>query len=173
LAHYTIYRDTLPQFQPQPEKIIATVGKEDHGYFDGDLNRPADEYYYCITATDRDDAESGVWNWVNTLIINEVDDRITTGLPQTPKLEQNYPNPFNRTTVIRYTLSSRCEVSLSIYNILGKRIRTLENISKAAGKYEINWDGLDDFGQPVSSGIYFYQLKTGSFCEERKMILLK
>ncbi len=94
-------------------------------------------------------------------------------LPDVFRLEQNYPNPFNPATTITFTLPSRAEVSLDIYDILGRKIRTLAGESMEAGEHTINWDGQDNSGHPAASGIYFYRLKTGNFIASRKMLLLK
>ena len=84
------------------------------------------------------------------------------------KLEQNYPNPFNSTTTIIYEIPELSFVTLRIYDILGNEITTLINEEKGLGNYQIEFDG-----SVLSSGIYFYQLKTGSFLETKKMILIK
>ncbi len=88
-------------------------------------------------------------------------------------LFQNYPNPFNPQTVIRYALSKGCNVEITIFNILGQKVRGLINEYRSAGAHEILWDGKDDLGKELSSGIYFYRLKTDEFTESKKMILLK
>ena len=94
-------------------------------------------------------------------------------LPYVYSLEQNFPNPFNPSTTIEYNIKSRTNVQLAIFNLLGQKIRTLIDDNQQTGKYAIEWDGADDTGQPVASGIYFYQLKTVNLFESRKMILLK
>ena len=88
-------------------------------------------------------------------------------------LENNYPNPFNPSTVINFTLPEEMKISLSIYNISGRYIKTIINGSKRAGRSSVVWDGLDRSGNRVSSGIYFYELRTDDFVSSKKMILLK
>jgi len=88
-------------------------------------------------------------------------------------LEPNYPNPFNATTVISYSLSAPCRVSLEIYDILGRRIRTLVNRAQTVGKHEAIWDGLDAQGHALASGMYFIRIVAGDFQETRKMVLMK
>jgi len=89
-------------------------------------------------------------------------------------LLQNYPNPFNASTAIRYQISVTKYMILSIYDLLGRKVRTLVNKTETAGNHSIVWDGKDDSGQPVSSGIYFYKLKCkGSFEIGKKMLFLK
>jgi len=88
-------------------------------------------------------------------------------------LFQNYPNPFNSSTVIKYELKEDCHVNLSIYNLLGQKVKTLENGVRSKGHHSISWDGKDDSGREVSSGIYFYQLIGGDYKETRKLVLVK
>ena len=94
-------------------------------------------------------------------------------IPKSFVLSQNYPNPFNPNTTIEYSLPSRCEVSITVYNLLGKRVKTLLETSQPAGRYKTEWDGTDNNNQPVASGLYFYQIKAGDFIESKKMLLLK
>ena len=88
-------------------------------------------------------------------------------------LSQNYPNPFNPVTNIRYNLPSYTNVRLTIYNILGQKIRTVVDSGQPAGEYEVQWNGLSDSGSPVSSGIYLYIIETSEFTQMKKMVLLK
>jgi photosystem II stability/assembly factor-like uncharacterized protein len=97
----------------------------------------------------------------------------TPSLTSTFKLYQNYPNPFNPTTRIDYEIPQSGFVSLIIYDLLGKEVRIILNEEKQPGSYSVTWDGNNEYGQKVSSGIYFYQLKVGSFFKTLKMILLK
>ncbi|MEJ2493779.1 MAG: lamin tail domain-containing protein, partial [Ignavibacteriaceae bacterium] len=97
----------------------------------------------------------------------------STNLPSEFELEQNYPNPFNPSTTIRYSLKTPSYVKLYIYNLLGQRIRTLEETYKNAGRYAFIWDGKDDNNNAVSSGVYIYTLRTEQFNKQRKMILLR
>ncbi|MBK9099547.1 MAG: T9SS type A sorting domain-containing protein [bacterium] len=89
-------------------------------------------------------------------------------IPSTYSLSQNYPNPFNPTTKIQYSIREKQFVTLVIYDILGSKVVTLVNEEKTAGKYEVEFDGIT-----LPSGVYFYQLKAGSFVETKKMLLLK
>ena len=97
----------------------------------------------------------------------------TEPLPEEFTLQQNYPNPFNPETVIRYQLPQDSEVKLSIYNVLGQKIRTLVNANKEAGYYDATWDGRDNAGQQVASGVYLYRLRAGEFTEVKKLMLLR
>ena len=88
-------------------------------------------------------------------------------------LAQNFPNPFNPETTIKYSLADDAQVQLRIYNLVGQVVRTLVQERQAAGRYAIRWDGRDDRGLTVSSGIYFYQIAAGKFKDVRKLMLLK
>ncbi|MFC2084234.1 M20/M25/M40 family metallo-hydrolase [Bacteroidota bacterium] len=94
-------------------------------------------------------------------------------LPETFDLFQNYPNPFNPSTTIEFQIPKENNVSLKIYNIIGEEIRTLLNEYKKPGYYRVNWNGYDNKGKEVSTGIYFYKLNAGSFSKSQKMILLR
>ena len=109
------------------------------------------------------------WNW------SKVEETEGTSVPHAFQLSQNYPNPFNPTTIIHYSISSNqpTQACISIYNILGQRVRTLVDETKRAGNYEAIWDGKDDKEKEVASGIYFYQLTAGKYSESKKMLLLK
>ena len=93
--------------------------------------------------------------------------------PNSFVLEQNYPNPFNPETTISFQLAKNSKINLTIYNMEGKLIKRLESGLRDAGSYEIKWNGLDERGQQVTSGVYFYRLDTGEFSDMKKMILIK
>ena len=89
-------------------------------------------------------------------------------------LLQNFPNPFNPDTTIGYELAESADVTLQIYNVVGQVVRTLVAAEpQSVGRYQVRWDGMDDRGTPVSSGIYFYQISAGKFQDVRKLMLLK
>jgi cyclomaltodextrinase len=100
------------------------------------------------------------------------------GQPQVPisfSLEQNYPNPFNPTTTIQFSLAGNGSllVKLEVYNIMGQKVKTILDESRAPGFYRVLWDGRNDFGRQVASGMYFYKLQSRDFVQTKKMILLK
>jgi hypothetical protein len=94
-------------------------------------------------------------------------------LPAQPALAQNYPNPFNPSTVIPFSVPQRQEVKLSIYDVLGQRVRTLVSGSLVPGFHTAVWDGRDELERPVAAGLYFCQLELGAFRQTRKMVLVK
>jgi hypothetical protein len=94
-------------------------------------------------------------------------------LPQVAQLLPNFPNPFNPSTEIRFAIPTARDVKLRIYNQLGQTIRTLADNRMKAGNYALKWDGTDNQGLTVASGVYFYSLEAGEFSQIRKMTLLK
>jgi hypothetical protein len=94
-------------------------------------------------------------------------------LPRRFEVSQNYPNPFNPVTAIHYELPRASEVSLSVYNLLGQKVRTLVSGYQAAGRYNVEWQGNNDSGIPVSSGVYIYRFEAGDYQRTLKMILMK
>jgi hypothetical protein len=100
-------------------------------------------------------------------------DEFETGLPTAYALKQNYPNPFNPTTTIAYDLPRNSDVTFNIYSVTGQLVRTLNQGSVTAGRHSVVWDGKDFNGNQLASGIYFYQIKAGSFNKTMKMMLVK
>jgi hypothetical protein len=104
---------------------------------------------------------------------NDIPDPTPAGPALKNGLSQNYPNPFNPQTTIAFSIKDRGAVSLKVYNVNGELVRTLANENRSAGSYTLTWDGHNDAGQPVSSGVYFYKLVTNNFSQTKKMVLLK
>lgn len=94
-------------------------------------------------------------------------------LPSKFKLEQNYPNPFNPETKIEYVVSRKQNVELMIYDVLGKEITTLINEVKESGRHSVVWDGKNEFGNTLPSGVFIYKIKAGEFTQVKKIILLR
>jgi hypothetical protein len=88
-------------------------------------------------------------------------------------LNGNYPNPFNPTTTIAFSLASPSFVSLEVFNVKGEKVRTLVNGTLEASDHNVTWNGNDDSGKPVASGVYFYKMKADNFMQTKKMILMK
>jgi len=101
------------------------------------------------------------------------EEREEVPIPTVFSLAQNYPNPFNTTTEIKYGLPVESDVNLTIYNLIGQKVKTLVNEPQTAGYKVARWDGRNEKALEVSSGIYFYRLQAGSYTEIRKMVLLK
>ncbi|MBL7960547.1 fibronectin type III domain-containing protein, partial [bacterium] len=94
-------------------------------------------------------------------------------LPQTFALHQNYPNPFNPTTRIAFDVAQSGNVKIKIYNVLGQEVATVVNRYYETGRYNIEWNGRDDMGRQLSSGVYIYRLETGKVSRVKKMLLVK
>ena len=94
-------------------------------------------------------------------------------LPKTFALHQNYPNPFNPVTTLRYDLPEKSLVNITIYDLLGRQVTTLINQTQDAGYKSVIWDATNDYGKPVSAGIYLYQIHAGQYISTKKMVLLK
>jgi hypothetical protein len=106
-------------------------------------------------------------------ITTTVDEQWNNLIPDQNELFQNYPNPFNSNTIIFYQVKDAAPVNLEVYDILGNKIRSLVNENKLAGYYSESWDGKDNSGHQVPSGIYFYTLKTKNYNRTKKLVLLK
>jgi len=94
-------------------------------------------------------------------------------VPNDITLAQNYPNPFNPTTTIEFTLQRAGEVNVAVFNMIGQKVKTLVNKKMTNGSHHVVWNGLDESGQRVASGVYYYRLDTKDFSTTRKMVLLK
>ena len=88
-------------------------------------------------------------------------------------LEQNYPNPFNGHTTLAYTIARKCAVEMRIFDTAGRQIRTLEDRDRDPGRHIVTWNGKDDAGRPVTSGVYFCRIKAGKFRQTRKIVYLR
>ena len=117
---------------------------------------------YDITIVAGDEA------YVNDMIMN-----ILEAIPAEYSLSQNYPNPFNPTTKIDFTLPRSDDVNITIYNLVGQQIKVLVNSNLEYGYHTVTWNGLDQLGRPVASGVYFSELRTRNFRQTKKMLLLK
>jgi len=93
--------------------------------------------------------------------------------PKSTTLAQNFPNPFNPSTTIKFDLKEKGPVTLKVYNVAGQLVRTLVEGVRDAASYSIAWDGRNDAGSTVASGIYFYKMETKDFSQTRKMVLLR
>ena len=107
------------------------------------------------------------------VIRDQLDAKIETILPERFTLYQNYPNPFNPLTILRYDLPENSLVDITIYDIYGREVKTLINQTQDAGYKSVTWDATNDYGKPVSAGIYLYQIQAGDYISSKKMVLLK
>jgi hypothetical protein len=88
-------------------------------------------------------------------------------------LSQNYPNPFNPVTALRYDLPEDAMVNITIYDMMGRIVKTMVNAQQNAGYKSVIWDATNNAGQPVSAGLYLYTIQAGAFRQTKKMVMLK
>ena len=100
-------------------------------------------------------------------------EKVLFGILSNFHLSQNYPNPFNPETEINFQILNEERVTLVIYNLLGQKIRTLIDTQMATGYHTIKWDGRNNVGNTVVSGIYLYVIQTGKFFDVKKMVLMQ
>lgn len=151
-------------------KLFADIGfvkgngtaVEPQHYLYTDVDVPEGVHYYRIKQIDFD----GSFKFSAAI-------EITIALPATARLYQNYPNPFNSSTEITYHLPASGHVELIIYDTIGHQVCRLVDTFQMKGKYTVKWDASDFIGKEVGSGIYYYKIESGSFCEFRKMMLIK
>jgi len=97
----------------------------------------------------------------------------TDEIPATAILQNNFPNPFTESTLIRYSLGRPGTIALSVFDAYGRLVRLLDAGHKSVGTGEVEWDGRDDFGSPVASGVYFYRLEAGGVVRTGEMLLIR
>ena len=160
-GYHRIYRHDTDSGDPAME--FTTV---DTFYVD---NAAEGNYEYWITAVDLNGNES------DPSIIVTVTLAIDNGLavPIEFALQQNYPNPFNPSTQIQYALPTDANVTIAIYDLMGRQIRTLVNQQVTAGYHSTLWNATNNMGSPVSAGVYIYTITANDFRDVKKMILLK
>ena len=133
----------------------TTTEPRSYSYTDQPIN--CGKFYYRLKQVDYD----GSFEYSDVVEVN-------LNVPTEFSLQQNYPNPFNPSTKIKFSILKTSKVTIKIYDILGNEIETLVNEEKPTGTYEITW-----YAENLTSGVYFYQLRTGEFLETKKMILIK
>jgi hypothetical protein len=132
---------------------------------------PGQTYAYTVKAVyTNPTGESGPSNAVNSAIVGN-DDQIV--LPAITALTGNTPNPFNPSTTISYSLKADSPVVIEIYNQKGQLVRSFQSSFTKAGYHHLTWDGTDERGSKVSSGVYLYKMLAGSYSSSKKMILMK
>ncbi len=140
-----------------------------------ELNGLSAGAYYWKVKSNSSDGQSSSYSGIGSFnIINSPLAVNTEAIPEVFELKQNYPNPFNPTTVINFSLPAASQISLKIFDILGREIKTLISDYKERGNYSIQWDGKDDNGNIVQSGTYFYRLISGDKASAvKKLIFIK
>lgn len=174
-AYYTTETgdgEIIFQYKKVEESGSCTIGIENHTENVGILYL-FDEYYSATANEIMNETAIKFTTKKPNVVSTEENNNTELIKPDFYNLAQNYPNPFNPTTRINYALSKPGYVTLKIYRIDGQLVRTLQDAYQNAGNYTKIWDGKNESGSFVSSGIYFYRLKADEFSETKKMILLK
>ena len=138
-------------------------------------NFPTGEFWASIQFETNDPANPIYYVPIHVLVDSVLLDltAVNTGVPAKFKLAQNWPNPFNPTTTINYYIPEIARVELAIYNVLGQKVKTLVNRLQQPKTYRIEWDGTNDQGHAVASGIYIYRLQAGKNIATKKLILMR
>jgi hypothetical protein len=166
LDHYAVYRGPAEGFEASPANLLAVVA--DTMYTDGEWSAD-DDLWYKVTAIDVHGNESAC----ASLDPEDITGVSAGNVPSASFLAQNFPNPFNPSTTIVFGLKERGFVSLRIYDAAGRLVRVLVEKDFDAGIHEEHWDGLDERGAPLASGVYFCSLKSRSFAVRKKMVILR
>ncbi len=164
VAQYAIYADAASGFFPSASNFLTFVAAPMSSYVLG----PGSGLYYKVNAVDADGYAGGY--------SNEATNPPPTGTEPVvyrTRLFQNTPNPFNPVTEIRFELAGTSDVDITVFDAAGRLVRVLERATRPAGVHGVRWDGRNDAGAPVSSGVYFYKMTTTGFEQTRKMVLLK
>ncbi len=167
VASYAVYGDEAQDFIPSLTNFVTLVAGTDSSVA---LALPPDSLYYRISAVDADGYAGG---YSAPAFFSPV-----TGIGDRPAgyafaLHQNVPNPFNPATRIAYELPERMAVSLRVYDVDGRLVRSLVEKVEGPGLFSVAWEGRNDAGEPVASGVYFYRLVAGPRAETKKMVFLK
>ena len=165
---YVIERATDSLFTADVEEFTST----ENSFTDNSLEAEI-EYYYRVSAVCCGGNSISFFSDIVSAMLTVMGTDLTASIPDAYSLQQNYPNPFNPTTKIRYGLKENTYVSINIYNLMGKHIRSYINTVQDAGYQTILWNATDASGQPVPAGMYIYSITAGDFRQTRKMILLK
>lgn len=158
------------EIQRKTDKDFATIGfvkgngttTTAHNYKFVDKQLQPGNYFYRLKQLDY----NGKYYYSQVIEV-----QVVQGLKYA--LLQNYPNPFNPETAIKYAIPQDGKVTIKIYSVTGKEVATLVNKDMVAGTYEVKWNGKDDFGNNVTTGVYFVKLSSGNFVETKKMLYLK
>jgi len=161
-----IYDTTVTTLPLTYQEIVENV-------FEGMPNERA-TVRFTVSATDGIDTVK-VTGDDRVLFVNRYEylSTVSEGIPNEFALHENYPNPFNPTTTLRFDLPEVSDATVTIYNMLGQKVRTFNMNDTPAGYHSIKWDATNDYGDPVGAGVYLYQLRANQFVKTKKMVLLK
>jgi len=166
-GYYILWKSQDPEFDPQTTDYLAEL--IDTVYIDTEV-QPGIHYYYRLAAVDYNG---------NMSPVSQVLDLHTTGInsrgeiPEVYSLGSNYPNPFNPTTIIPYQIPENSRVTISVYDLSGRRIKTLVDTRQIPGYYDIAWDGTDNYGSQIATGVYIISMHANKFTQTRKVVFIK
>jgi MAM domain-containing protein meprin/A5/mu/flagellar hook capping protein FlgD/HYDIN/CFA65/VesB family protein/BACON domain-containing protein len=156
------------------DHTTGTVAPNDSGsvmvYWHGVITEQVYDGYLGVTSNDPVNPVENVH--LSLDVISGIGD-FTEALPTKYALHQNFPNPFNPSTTIKYDLKVKTDVMLTIYNVLGQKVRTLVQTNQAAGFKNVVWNGLNEIGEQVATGVYIYRIEADGFVKSRKMVFMK
>ncbi|MBN2600983.1 MAG: T9SS type A sorting domain-containing protein, partial [Candidatus Marinimicrobia bacterium] len=176
-VQYTLYYSTDSTFSLNSLEIF--IETDDSLYASYQPGFPLDretKYFWKVVATDNNGNQTwGSNSNFNPFIFTTIGySKFSNGyLPKSYALQQNYPNPFNQQTTIKYSVSELGSVEVTIYDVLGKQIRSLANGFHQPGIYEVSWDGTDSNGSPVPGGMYICRMSARNFISNKKVLLMK
>jgi hypothetical protein len=172
-AGYNVYRSSNEKsgYEKINESII--LGWDGFSEFDGTYeytDAVNGTYYYKLEAVEMN-GSTEMFGPYSVMSTTGVEDKLE--MPESFELKQNYPNPFNPSTTISFSLSERTSVNLSIFDLAGRIITTLVDGEMEAGSHSVNWTALDSYGASLTTGVYFYTIKTEDFTATKSMTILK
>jgi len=162
---FNVYRDTRDQFDRNRALKLNNdliQGKSPYQFIDRSVDRTKSYYYWL-----EDISLQGIKN-----LHGPISAHLASAMPYVYELKQNYPNPFNPSTNIKFSIPQAANVELAIYNVLGQKVRMLVNNKLSAGFHQVVWDGKNDQGLKVSTGIYLLEMKSTDFIQTRKMMIV-
>jgi len=162
---YYVLEKALDTYFTNPEIIMTTDSVYVDTLFEYDQT-----FYYRLAALDYSGNQGLYTGWVEATVQLALDDNL---IPAEFALHQNYPNPFNPLTQIKYDLPEDAVVSINIFDLMGRNIKTLMSSQQSAGYHSIKWDATNNYGETVSAGMYLYIIQAGEFRQTKKMLLLK
>jgi hypothetical protein len=163
VARYRVYRDLLPLTQADPGLLVHETANT----FWSDAVANGSQYFYIVTAVDAAPNESAA---ASTTTVSSV--RPGPG-PARFALLPNVPNPFNPETTIRFDVPSASTVTLRVFDVRGRVVRTLQDATLPQGRHALRWDGRNQSGQAVASGVYFVRMTAPGFAATRKVTLIE
>jgi hypothetical protein len=162
---YYVLEKALDTYFTNPELIMTTDSVYVDTLFEYDQT-----FYYRLAALDYAGNQGLYTGWVEATVQLALDENL---IPAEFGLHQNYPNPFNPLTQIKYDLPEDAVVTINIFDLMGRNIKSLISSSQSAGYHSIKWDATNNYGETVSAGMYLYIIQAGEFRQTKKMLLLK